>query len=168
MWHLTLWLQRTGRHSSWQLHDRLAAKTEPLDSKITVCTVGATCRMSCWPVRSLVLWCNMYHGYLSKGSGTISKSNHWEKKWSQNGSTPGAVLWYVTQLHPWHYFGVAFKGGAGVEPFWLHFFSQWCIGSWKCFLNVYLPKGIMRNVPMRHLSRKHCNILPHSLAGTTP
>ena len=63
------------------------------------------------------------------------------KKWSQNGSTPGAVSWYVTQLHPWHYFGANFKGGAvfvskkvrnsrfgsrggavlapGVEPFWL-------------------------------------------------
>ena len=38
---------------------------------------------------------------------------HWEKsgaktlrkKWSQNGSTPGAVSWCVTQLHLWHYFG---------------------------------------------------------------
>ena len=36
---------------------------------------------------------------------------HWEKKWSQNGSTPGAVSWYVTQLHLWHYFGATFKGG---------------------------------------------------------
>ncbi len=24
----------------------------------------------------------------------------------------GAVSWYVTQLHPWHYFGATFKGGA--------------------------------------------------------
>ena len=30
------------------------------------------------------------------------------KKWSQKGSTPGAVSWYVTQLHPWHYFGAPF------------------------------------------------------------
>ena len=37
---------------------------------------------------------------------------HWEKKWSQNGSIPDAVSWYVTQLHPWHYFGATFKGGA--------------------------------------------------------
>ncbi len=35
-----------------------------------------------------------------------------KKKWSQNSSTIGAVLWYVTQLHPWHYFGATFKGGA--------------------------------------------------------
>ncbi len=34
------------------------------------------------------------------------------KKWSQNGSTPGAVSWYVNQLHPWHYFGATFKDGA--------------------------------------------------------
>ena len=55
--------------------------------------------------------------------------DHWEK----------SVSWYVTQLHPWHYFGATFKGEAvftpkkvqngtilvngavlapGVEPFW--------------------------------------------------
>ena len=28
-----------------------------------------------------------------------------KKRWSQNSSTPGAVLWYVTQLHLSHYFG---------------------------------------------------------------
>ncbi len=38
------------------------------------------------------------------------------KKWSQNISTPGAVLWHVTVQ----------KNGRPlrVEPFWLHFFSQ--------------------------------------------
>ncbi len=42
---------------------------------------------------------------------------HWKhvtilrKKWSQKGSTPGAVSWNVTQLPPWHYFGATFKGG---------------------------------------------------------
>ena len=35
-----------------------------------------------------------------------------KKKWSQNGSNPGVVSWYVTQLHRWHYFGATFKGGA--------------------------------------------------------
>ncbi len=34
------------------------------------------------------------------------------KKWSKNGSTPGAVSWYITQLHPWHYFGAIFQGRA--------------------------------------------------------
>ncbi len=33
------------------------------------------------------------------------KRLHW-KKWSQNSCTPGAVSWYATELHSWHYFAV--------------------------------------------------------------
>ncbi len=47
-----------------------------------------------------------------RGDLCVFETLHWEKKWSQNGSTSGAVSWYVTQLHPWHYFGATFKGGA--------------------------------------------------------
>ncbi len=51
------------------------------------------------------------------------------KKWSQKGSIPGAVSWYVTQLHPWHYFGVTFKGGAVYLIAIIHFLTRLMWGA---------------------------------------
>ncbi len=39
---------------------------------------------------------------------TLSPSFVVDKKWSQNGSTLGSVLWYGTQPHLWYYFGTTF------------------------------------------------------------
>ncbi len=75
-------------------------------------------------------------------SQTLSKSAHiWSKlHWEKSGTktTPGAVSWSVSKLHPWHYFGLTnsstlqsgpvSKNSSGVKPFWPHF-----------FLSVYKP-----------------------------
>ncbi len=64
-----------------------------------------------------------------------------KKKWSQNGSTPGAVSWYVTQLHPWHYLrkkngstlqsGIVFQNSSKMGPIWLHFFLSEQVAIWN-------------------------------------
>ncbi len=94
---------------------------------------------------------------------TSPKQMPWlRKKWSQNGSptiAPPLEPFHdtiITQLHPWHYFGTTFRGGAifgqiydyqwektaqsgtafqngsRIETFWLHF-----------FLSVLLLSGTM-------------------------
>ncbi len=49
--------------------------------------------------------------YLYCISQSITIKCSTEKKVEQK-RLPGAVSWYVTQLHPWDYFGATFKGGA--------------------------------------------------------
>ncbi len=70
-----------------------------------------------------------------------------EKKWSQNGSTPEAVSWYLTQLHPWlhpprwHRFPKRLQGGAVLAPlFFSVIISYMSVSSsqHKCLVTLFL------------------------------
>ncbi len=90
--------------------------------------------ITCKNARNLEFWFNRKRS-LTETMHFVSYTER--KSGAKNGSTPGAISWYVTQLHPWHYFlnmiikekngstlqgGTVFQNGSRVEPFWLHFF----------------------------------------------
>ncbi len=53
----------------------------------------------------------------------LSFSYHLEKKWSQNGSTPGAVSWYVTS--PKKVLNMIIKEKRAPPPKWYRFPKPW-------------------------------------------